>query len=129
MAGRSRIFLPRDFKGLLAVSTKNGKCTLGADLKKKAVRVPSRYGEMLEAGKIFEACSCVDPMTGDIDTELSNGVDVWYEINGGGPSTATVDTKNGNVWVGFVRVEKDSVWADVVCEEKETSCWAICSTM
>ena len=109
MIGRSRIFLPRDFKGLLAVSTKNGKCTLSADLKKVAVRVPSRYKEMLKVDETFEIVS-------DVADELSNGVDVWYEINGDGPSAAVVDTKNGNVWAGFN-------------EDDEVSCWPSCSVM
>ena len=109
MIGRGRIFLPRDFKGLLAVSTKNGKCTLSVDLRRVAVRVPSRYKEML---KIDE------PIVSDVPSELSNGVDVWYEINGGGPSAAVVDTKNGNVFAGFSGDD-----------EVEVSCWPSCSVM
>ena len=105
---------------MLAVSTKNGKCTLSADLKKVAVRVPSRYEEMLKDDKSFvrrESSDCIDS---DVPNELSNGVDVWYEINGNGPSAAIVDTKNGNVWAGFVREGED---------DDEVSCWPSCTVM
>jgi hypothetical protein len=110
------IFLPRDFKGLLAVSTKNGKCTLSADLKKVAVRVPSRYEEMLKVDEPFGLRESSDCIVSHVPNELSNGVDVWYEINGNGPSTAVVDTKNGNVSAGFIR-------------DDEVSCWPSCSVI
>ena len=116
MIGRSRIFLPRDFKGLLAVSTKNGKCTLSADLKRVAVRVPSQYQGMLQSEKLFGRSDSPDFRTSGFLHEQGNGVDVWYEINGGGPSAAVVDTKNGNVWAGFVG-------------DDEASCSPNCSIM
>ena len=101
---------------MLAVSTKNGKCTLGADLKKVAVRIPSRYKEMLKDEEAFGRWESSDCEVSDGPNQVSIGVDVWFEINGGGLSTAIVDTKNGNVWAGFVQYD-------------EISCRPSCSVM
>ena len=101
---------------MLAVSTKNGKCTLSADLKKVAVRIPGRYEETLKDDETFGRRESSDRKDSDVPNQLSNGVDVWYEINGDGPSAAIVDTKNGNVWAGFVG-------------DDEVGCWPCCSVI
>ena len=98
------------------MSTKNGKCTLSTDLKRVAVRVPSRYKTPLEDDESFDCRSSLHCTVSDASDPLSNGVDVWYEINGGGYSAAFVDTKNGNVWAGFVK-------------DEEVGCWTSCSVL
>ena len=78
--------------------------------------MPSRCEEMLWDDKLT---ACREPsgrIKIDVAKQVSSGVDVWYEINGGGPSVAFVDTKNGNVWTGFSR-------------DDEASCWPSCSVM
>lgn len=127
MIGRGRIFLPRDFKGLLAVKTKNGPCTLSADLSKHAVRVPNRFKEKLEGNELYERCSSSKCLVNKVPRELGNGVDVWYEINGGGLSMVNFDTKNGAVFAGFVQ-DYDVLWDDAD-RYGEVGCCTKCSIM
>lgn len=68
---------------------------------------------MLHDDEKFRHRDSLDRMAIDVPGDLSNGVDVYYAINGDGTSTAVVDTKNGNVWVDFVLdndIDKASCW-------------------